>query len=111
MVRGLCEAGMPGNNEHLIKAMEWVKSRQQFDLKGDYRVYRPKITPGGWSFEYYNTFYPDVDDTAAVILALLKQNLDSAETTCVIQATERILGIQNSDGGFAAFDYRNNSLF
>ena len=111
MVRGLCDAGVPGNDEHLVTAMKWVIARQQLGPEGDYRVYRPNITPGGWSFEYYNTWYPDVDDTAAVILSLLKQNPDSAESPCVVQATEWTLGMQNRDGGFAAFDYGNNSVF
>lgn len=111
MVRGLCDAGVPQNDTHLVKAMEWVKSRQQVGPEGDWRVYRPNITPGGWSFEYYNTWYPDVDDTAAVLLALLKQNPDSAETLCVVHATEWVLGMQNSDGGFAAFDYNNDSVW
>lgn len=111
MVIGLCDAGVSGKDKHLIKAMEWLKDRQQLEAKGDWRIYRPEITPGGWSFEYYNTWYPDVDDTAAVLLALLKQNPASRRTPVVIRAMKWVLGMQNKDGGFAAFDYNNNKTF
>lgn len=111
MVVGLCDAGVSGNDGALIKAMEWTKRRQQCGPEGDWRVYRPNIVPGGWSFEYYNTWYPDVDDTAAVILAFLKQNPDSGKTPWVIRSIEWSLGMQNSDGGFAAFDYNNNKVW
>lgn len=110
-VIGLCDAGVSGSDEHLTRAMEWVKARQQLGPEGDWRIYRPGITPGGWCFEYHNTWYPDVDDTAAVHLAFLKQNPESRGTTVVIQATEWVLGIQNKDGGFAAFDYSTNKVF
>lgn len=110
-VIGLRDAGVSGKDERLARAMDWVKARQQLGPEGDWRVYRPGITPGGWSFEYHNTWYPDVDDTAAVLLAFLKQNPESRGTTVVIQATEWVLGMQNKDGGFAAFDYNNNKVF
>lgn len=110
-VIGLCDAGVSGQDERLTKAMDWVRCRQQLGPEGDWRIYRPGITPGGWSFEYYNTWYPDVDDTAAVLLAFLKQNPESRRTTVVIQGTEWVLGMQNKDGGFAAFDYNNNKVF
>lgn len=71
---GLCDAGVSEKDEHLTRAMEWVNARQQLGPEGDWRIYRPEITPGGWSFEYHNTWYPDVDDTAAVLLAFLKQD-------------------------------------
>lgn len=110
-VVGLCDAGVPGSTENLTRAMEWVKARQQLGPEGDWRIYRPGLSPGGWSFEYHNTWYPDVDDTAAVLLAFLKQNPESRETTGVIRATEWVIGMQNKDGGFAAFDYNNNKVF
>ena len=38
--------------------------------KGDWSVKRPDTEPSGWAFEFANEFYPDIDDTAMVLLAL-----------------------------------------
>ncbi|CAF9923118.1 hypothetical protein IMSHALPRED_005856 [Imshaugia aleurites] len=108
---GLCDAGLPNNDGRLIKAVNWIKNRQLLGPEGDWRIYQPTIAPGGFSFEYHNTWYPDVDDTAAVIIAFLKQDPKSAPSTHLIKAVEWTLGMQNKDGGWAAFDYENNKLF
>lgn len=108
---GLCDAGLCGNDEGLVKAVNWIKDRQLLGQEGDWRIYRPNITAGGFSFEYHNTWYPDVDDTAAAIIAFLKQDPTSASSTHLIKAVEWSLGMQNKDGGWAAFDYENNKLF
>ncbi|KAL9073117.1 MAG: hypothetical protein Q9161_003171 [Pseudevernia consocians] len=108
---GLCDAGLSGNDTHLVKAIDWIKRHQLLGLDGDWMIYQPKISPGGFSFEYHNTWYPDVDDTAAAILAFLKQDPTSASSNHVIKAVEWALGMQNKDGGWAAFDYENNKLF
>lgn len=84
-VIGLCDAGVSGasftgkeeeeedNKQKLIAhAMEWVKKKQQLGPEGDWRIYRPNIRPGGFAVEYHNSWYPDLDDTAAVLLAFLK---------------------------------------
>ena len=70
MTIGLRDAGVDGSNEHRRKAVEWVKKRQLLGSEGDWRAYNSQLSPGGFSFEYFNTWYPDVDDTAAAILAL-----------------------------------------
>ena len=110
-VIGLCDAGVSGKDKQLIRAMEWVKEKQQLGPEGDWRIYRPGITPGGWAFEYHNAWFPDVDDTAAVLLAFLKQNPESRQTPVVINATEWVLGMQNTNGGFAAFDWSNDKVW
>lgn len=108
---GLFDAGVNGNDERLVKSIDWIKDRQLLGPEGDWKIYQPNINPGGFSFEYYNTWYPDVDDTAAVIIALLKQDRISASSTHLIKAAEWTLGMQNKDGGWAAFDYENNKTF
>lgn len=108
---GLCDAGLPGADDRLLKAIDWIKNHQLLGPEGDWRIYQPNINPGGFSFEYHNTWYPDVDDTAAVIIAFLKQDPSSALSTHLIKAVEWSLGMQNKDGGWAAFDYENNKLF
>ena len=108
---GLCEAGLPTNDERLIRAVRWIKDHQLVGPEGDWRIYQPHITPGGFSFEYYNSWYPDIDDTAAAVLAFLKQDPASASSAHVTRAVEWILGMQNKDGGWGGFDYENNKLF
>ncbi|MCJ1347724.1 hypothetical protein MMC31_005953 [Peltigera leucophlebia] len=97
--RGLCDAGVSGKDKQLIGAMEWVKEKQELGPEGDWRIYRPDITP------------EDVDDTAAVLLAFLKQNPESRQTPVIINATEWVLGMQNLNGGFAAFDWSNDKVW
>lgn len=111
MTIGLCDAGTPTTDELLSRAVDWIKARQLLGHEGDWRIYRPRLSPGGFSFEYFNAWYPDVDDTAAAIIALIKQDPMSASSPSVIMAVEWVLGMQNRDGGWAAFDVENNKLF
>lgn len=111
MTIALCDASMPDKDERLVKAVKWIKDRQLLGPEGDWRIYQPNLTPGGFSFEYHNAWYPDVDDTAAVIIAFLKQDPNSVSSGHLIRAVEWSLGMQNRDGGWAAFDYENNKQF
>ena len=108
---GLSDAGVSLSNDHLKRAISWTKSRQLLGPEGDWRIYRPNIPPGGFSFEYFNAWFPDVDDTAAALLAFVKHDTSSVSSPCVIQAAEWSLGMQNPDGGWAAFDAENDKLF
>jgi squalene-hopene/tetraprenyl-beta-curcumene cyclase len=65
----LSEAGVPRNDPRLIKAADWMLSKE-VRHKGDWSVKVPGVEPGGWYFEFNNEFYPDTDDTAQVLLAL-----------------------------------------
>jgi len=111
MTVALCDAGLSQRDENLVRAVAWIKARQQLGPKGDWRVHRPNLAPGGFSFEYYNSWHPDVDDTTAAILAFLKQDPESINSLCVIRAAEWVRGMQNQDGGWAAFESENNKLF
>ena len=111
MTRALCDADVDPNDHRLRQAVKWTKERQILGPEGDWRIYNPTLAPGGFSFEYHNTWYPDVDDTAAAILAFLKQSPPSVGSTCVARAAEWLYGMQNGDGGWAAFDLDNNKLF
>lgn len=108
---GLCDAGMDPRDPRLARAAQWIADKQILDRRGDWAVYRPKLRPGGWSFEYYNTWYPDVDDTAAVLLALLKQDGTKTRHETIHLAIKWLLGMANRDGGWAAFDADNDKLF
>ncbi|KAL1863145.1 hypothetical protein Daus18300_008138 [Diaporthe australafricana] len=111
MVRGLCDAGVASDDPRLQKAVDWIKGRQLLGPEGDWRIYSSNSTPGGFSFEYHNDWYPDVDDTAAAILAIVSQSHQSVSSKTISHATKWICGMQNKDGGWAAFDLNNDSLW
>ena len=108
---GLCDAGLPGSHSNITAATSWLRSHQILGPEGDWRVFSPGKVSGGFCFEYYNDWYPDVDDTAAVILSFLKADPQSASSLHVLRACEWVLGMQNRDGGWAAFDIDNDKLF
>ncbi|KAJ5171037.1 uncharacterized protein N7500_003820 [Penicillium coprophilum] len=110
MTIGLCDAMSP-NKQTIDQALKWIRARQLLEPRGDWRVYRPRLIPGGFSFEYENSWYPDVDDTAAIILAQVKHDAGSIGSDSVIAAATWILGMQNPDGGWAAFDVENDKQF
>ena len=65
----LADAGLPPEAPALRRAGVWLAD-EEVTQRGDWAVHRPHLRPGGWAFEYENRNYPDVDDTAEVILAL-----------------------------------------
>jgi squalene-hopene/tetraprenyl-beta-curcumene cyclase len=97
------------NHPALVRATDWLLARE-IRRKGDWSVKRPKTEPSGWAFEYQNEFYPDIDDTAMVMLALSQARAsDPAEQqACHKRALQWLLDMQSSDGGWAAFDADNN---
>ena len=111
MTIGLRDVGVDGSNENLLKAVDWVRRHQLLGPEGDWRIYNSRLSPGGFGFEYFNTWYPDADDTAAAILAFVKQNPSCVGLPFLRSAIEWILGMQNIDGGWAAFDLHNDRLF
>ncbi|KAL8728150.1 MAG: hypothetical protein Q9166_005600 [cf. Caloplaca sp. 2 TL-2023] len=110
MVSALCDAGVR-RDARVGKAVDWVKARQLLGPQGDWRVYSPNEQAGGWSFEYENTWYPDVDDTAVIVIALIKHDPDFIGSVCISNAVKWILGMQGPDGGYGAFDYDNNKTW
>ncbi len=71
---------------------------------------RPNIEPSGWYFEFANEFYPDIDDTAMVLLALkgARASRPGEQEASTRRAVDWLLSMQSSDGGWAAFDVDNN---
>ncbi len=104
------EAGRLGADPKLKKALEWMASKQIFDVKGDWAVRRPDLRPGGWAFQYNNDYYPDVDDTAVVAMALHRDG-DPKYARSIARAEEWILGMQSSNGGWGAFDPENEHFY
>jgi squalene-hopene/tetraprenyl-beta-curcumene cyclase len=99
-------------SEPLGRAARWLLAKE-VRRRGDWSVKRPKTEPSGWYFEFANGFYPDIDDTAMVLLALA--NSRNTGLPSVNEATRRgvdwLLAMQSKDGGWAAFDVDNNWEF
>lgn len=101
----------PGLIDHakMTRCADWLLSKE-VRRKGDWAVKRPELEPSGWAFEFANEYYPDIDDTAMVLLALRHAKAsDPAQQARVEQrAVNWLLGMQGTDGGWAAFDVDNN---
>ena len=93
----------------LTAAADWLLSKE-IRRKGDWAAKRPDLHPSGWAFEFANEYYPDIDDTAMVLLALLHAKASDPERQARVErrAIDWLLGMQSSDGGWAAFDVDNN---
>jgi squalene-hopene/tetraprenyl-beta-curcumene cyclase len=108
-----CHALLEAGGEGLAPAkqgLDWLLPRQVLDLKGDWAVKRPEVRPGGWAFQYNNAHYPDLDDTAVVVMAMdrARRASHSGEYDNAIErGREWIEGMQSRDGGWAAFDVNN----
>jgi len=106
--------GETANPPHdaLRRCADWLLSKE-VRRKGDWSKKRPHAQPSGWAFEFRNEFYPDVDDTAMVLLALLKARAsdESRQRECMKRAVEWVLAMQCKDGGWAAFDADNDWKF
>ena len=108
----IMEAGLSPEHEAVKKAVRWLM-KKQVSFRGDWTKNAPEIESGGWSFQFENDFYPDVDDTTMVIIALLKAGVlenDSLRGD-IMRGVDWVLGMQSSDGGWGAFDKNNNHLF
>jgi len=104
----LGEAGL-GDSPALKKAADWLQARE-IRRKGDWSVKRPDIEPSGWAFEFQNDWYPDIDDTAMVLLALhhMPATNGREQEATRRRAIEWLFAMQSKDGGWAAFDVDNN---
>jgi squalene-hopene/tetraprenyl-beta-curcumene cyclase len=108
----LIESDLAPDHPALVKAAEWMLAKQIL-VPGDWKVKRPHVQPGGWAFQYGNDFYPDLDDTGMVLMALHK--IRGVDADRVRTAMERgvgwFLGMQNEDGGWGSFDADNDRLY
>jgi len=95
----------------VARGLEWLKPLQVLDVKGDWADERPGVRPGGWAFQYNNAYYPDLDDTAVVVMALdrakesVAPNSDYREA--IARGREWVEGLQSKNGGWGAFDADN----
>jgi squalene-hopene/tetraprenyl-beta-curcumene cyclase len=118
----LADGGLPPDHPALVRASQWLLG-EEVTVRGDWASARPAQQPGGWAFEFANVNYPDVDDTAEVVLALHRaagpertevvsvQAEVPAQAAAAQAAIERAVrwveGMQSSGGGWGAFDADN----
>ncbi|HEX3710198.1 MAG TPA: squalene--hopene cyclase [Pseudolabrys sp.] len=107
----LLETGTPAAVAQTARALKWLEPLQILDVKGDWADWRPNLRPGGWAFQYVNDYYPDVDDTAVVVMAMdraarLPQGRQYPDA--IARAREWVVGMQSANGGWGAFDADNN---
>ncbi|MBX5467932.1 MAG: squalene--hopene cyclase [Firmicutes bacterium] len=111
-VLALREAGCGPDHEALVKAGRWLIN-QQVLKGGDWQVRRPRVEPGGWPFEFVNDNYPDVDDTAVVLMALQQLKLpdEEARRRALTRGFRWMVAMQSRAGGWGAFDADNTRPF
>lgn len=114
MSHALLETGDEAAVQAVRRGLEWLRPLQILDTRGDWMTCRPHVRPGGWAFQYANPHYPDVDDTAVVAMAMhragaLDPGIDYRDA--IARATEWVVGMQSSNGGWGAFDAENTSLY
>ena len=108
----LLEAGLPGDRKEVAEAVDWLFD-QQITIPGDWSSRAPDLEPGGWAFQFENDFYPDIDDTPMVLMAIFRAGGMNKEKyrARISRAVNWIIGMQSSDGGWGAFDIDNNYLY
>ena len=106
------ESGLDADHKASQGAVDWL-FKQLILVPGDWVYRAPDLEPAGWAFQFENTFYPDVDDTPMVLMALLRAGaLNKAEYRGkMAKAVNWVIGMQSSDGGWGAFDIDNNYLY
>ena len=108
-------AQAPGTADAAVAAkrgLDWLLPRQILDLKGDWAYKRPNLRPGGWTFMYNNPFYPDLDDTAVIVMALDRVRRETGARAYegpIARAVEWVLGMQSANGGWASYDVDNTA--
>ena len=106
----MMEAGGTDAEARAGAALAWLKPLQVLDVEGDWAGQRPGVRPGGWAFQYRNDHYPDLDDTAVVVMAMdrARGQAGAAYDAAIARGTEWINGLQSRDGGWGAFDADNS---
>ena len=93
------------------RGLAWLEPLQVLEQKGDWAARKPDVRPGGWAFQYANPHYPDLDDTAVVVMAMdrWQQNPRSdRHAGAIARGREWVEGLQSRNGGWGAFDVDND---
>ncbi|MEU9799203.1 squalene--hopene cyclase [Streptomyces sp. NPDC051000] len=108
----LADAGLRPDHPALVKAADWMLG-EEITRTGDWAVRRPGLAPGGWAFEFHNDNYPDIDDTAEVVLALrrIRHPEPARVEGAIARGVAWTLGMQSRNGAWGAFDADNTSPY
>jgi len=93
------------------RALDWLKPLQLLEDDGDWRAKRPQLKGGGWAFQFGNSFYPDLDDTAVVAWAMHQSQARERYAVSIERALDWLAGMQSRNGGFGAFDVDNTHYY
>ncbi|KPF79096.1 squalene--hopene cyclase [alpha proteobacterium AAP81b] len=106
----LLEVGEPQTEAAALAGLDWLVPRQELTVKGDWAERKPDLRPGGWAFQYNNAHYPDLDDTAVVVMALDRAAPLGAKpyAEAIDRGVEWTVGLQSRNGGWGAFDADNS---
>ncbi|MFN6496596.1 MAG: squalene--hopene cyclase [Nostoc sp. DedQUE01] len=109
VMRALVDSGFTPDHPAVVRAGEWLLEKQILDY-GDWAVKNRQGKPGAWAFEFDNRFYPDVDDSAVVVMALHQAKLpnEKLKQGAIARALKWIASMQCKPGGWAAFDLDND---
>ena len=110
----LLEVGTKPAVERATAGLNWLQPLQVLDLAGDWVAHRPHVRPGGWAFQYANPHYPDLDDTAVVVMAMDRAQGglgDQRFQPAIDRGREWVCGLQSRNGGWGAFDADNDYLY
>jgi squalene-hopene/tetraprenyl-beta-curcumene cyclase len=104
----LRDAGVSPEHPAMLRGAGFLLD-EEIRVPGDWAVRRPRLEAGGWAFEFENDNYPDIDDTAEVVMALRAAAHPEAPrlSAAVGRAVGWTFGMQCRDGGWAAFDVDN----
>ena len=105
-VQALADAGLPSDHEAMTRAAGWLL-HEEIAHRGDWAMRRPELPPGGWAFEFDNDWYPDVDDTAEVVLALRRAEQTPELDAAAKRGVAWTIGMESKAGGWGAFDADN----
>jgi squalene-hopene/tetraprenyl-beta-curcumene cyclase len=105
-VRALHAANFDADHPAMARAVDWILA-EQIDCGGDWNVRCNGVQCGGWAFEFDNDLYPDIDDTAVVVCALLEGGKPERVANSVERAVRWVLAMRSSNGAWAAFDRDN----
>lgn len=107
-LKALQDAGVPNDHPALVKAAQWLLDRE-VRKPGDWKIKCPELEPGGWAFEFLNDWYPDVDDSGIVMMAIkdIRTKDERAKDEAIRRGIRWCLGMQSKNGGWGAFDKDN----
>lgn len=110
VAHALLETRDEAAEQAVTRGLEWLKPLQVLDVKGDWAEEKPDVRPGGWAFQYRNDYYPDLDDTAVVVMAFDRVGT-AHDDVAIARGREWVEGLQSRDGGWGAFDADNSYYY